>query len=85
MARMRGGKISQLILDPNYCYVGLTPHGDPDPKDHRFLLARAHPNYNAIYSMLLVWAEKDKNIILRLEKDIVSGENAPISSVEVNY
>jgi hypothetical protein len=45
-----------------------------------FRLLRSHPNYNALYSLLLVAATNKHPLRIRTEKDISPSEDA-----EVNY
>ena len=58
----KDGKVSRLYINREECNIRLDGHGDT-----YFQLELEHPNFNAIYSLLVVAAVNRYQIRLRLE------------------
>ena len=84
MAIRTTGHINRLYPDGGGCYVRLS-NADAVPKDGLFQLDLKHPNYNAIYSLLLLAATNGYPVSIRTSGEITPATVAVISYITVDW
>jgi len=83
MANQATGQVTGILANEGTCHFVLT---DPNkPKDGWFVVPLTNPNYNSIYSLVMVAAVNryDLNVVTR--KDIVNTELAEVAHVYVGW
>mgnify|MGYP001110167387 CR=1 FL=1 len=77
------GKITRVYTDENQVYI--KSDAVLKPKSGYFRLLLTHPNYNAVYSLLLSSAINKKTVKLRTMQDISPTEYGEINYVSVDF
>jgi hypothetical protein len=81
------GQVSRIYANKSGAFIrlaGLPPEDTPGG-EHYFELRVGHPNYNALYSLLLVAAANRYNLRIRTDSDINSGANAVVNYFVVDW
>ena len=88
-ARESGAFIWLNIIDPDGDELGDNqgPEDDTPGGEKYFELRRGHPNYNALYSLVLVAATNRRNLTMRTEDPIDPGSsgNAVVRYLNVDW
>jgi len=75
MANRVKGKVKKIYAHEDLVYVSLEGLDlGVTPKEEFFLLARNHPNYNALYSLALVAAVNRYELEIRTKAEITNQE-----------
>ena len=84
MAIRAMGKVTRMYPNQEGCYLEIDYQGDK-PKDNSFFLPLSHPNYNSIYSLVVVAAVHNYNLTVRVVSDIIPSEFANIRYIVVEW
>jgi hypothetical protein len=84
MVHRMSGTVSQLYVDDGHCYISLKGVAEP-PKDGLFELRQSHPNYNALYSLVLAAAIHGYNVEIRTIGEIGAEESPGVNYLVVKW
>jgi hypothetical protein len=83
------GKVSRIYANRSGAFIHLAdlPAADVPGGEEYFELQRAHPNYNALYSLVLVAATNGYDLHIRTSDPIdpASSENSVVSYLVVDW
>ena len=80
------GSISRLYSNPEGCYIKLSGIAtNATPKNGYFQLKLTHPNYNALYSLIMAAAINRYKIQIRATSTITSLSFAEVLYVMVDW
>ena len=84
MAIRAEGHITRMYVNSSGCNLRLD-NKEEVPKDGYFILDLQHPNYNAIYSLLLLAATNGYVVSVRTKQEIGPNAAAEISYVVADW
>ena len=79
------GRVSRMYVRRDGLFVRLDIPEDEQPLDNYFRLPLAHPNYNALYSIVLAASINRYNLWIRTTVDIDPGERAEVEYMVVDW
>lgn len=81
------GLVSRIYANTSGAFIRLAglPPGDTPGGEHYFELRKGHPNYNALYSLVLVAAANRYNLRIRTNNDISPASNAVVNYLVVDW
>ena len=84
MAHRADGKVTNVYPDAAGCYIRLANIPEP-PKDGYFQLKLSHPNYNALYSLVVVASVNRYKLTIRTTSEIDPTQIAEVAYLTVDW